>query len=285
MSDKQALDQVPKTIGALKTMSDYAGQITVKDASGVEKLWNPVKATILETADAFGQIKTKIYNQYTTLASKAGDQGANFSVKDFNDVIGHLNSLTKDATSGIKNKVATLIKDLEDNYATINSKSGQPHFKNTDLNQIQNFIQNINKDVNPLSDSAGAKVSDSLSRFMRDIMDNKITNATGEGYQELRTQYSNLKSIEKGVTDQVKKKLNGAGGELGNFIKGAATLESIISLASGNLAGGIKEAALGAFAKTIGTIKDPESSLQRAFSQLKPTEQSALKTRLTGVPK
>lgn len=284
MSVSQALQKIPNQIKALKVIADNTDGIKVKDISGVEKPYIPTKASIFETADAYTQIKKKVFDTYSELATKAGDASASFGVKDFNSVISSLKDLSKNATSGTKNKVNSIISDLEENYKLTDPKTGELlTFKNTPLKDIQDFVQKLNVDVNPQSDKAGSVVSQKASEVIREILDNKITKSTGEGYQAVRDQYSALKGIENDLTNQVKKEINKSGRTLPAFIEGLSTVESFLSLLHGDAFGAAQRIAPAAVLKTVANIKSSEKSLQRAFEMLNPEEKSLLRTRLTGV--
>jgi hypothetical protein len=277
---------VPQAISALKTIADNTEGMVVKGIDGVEKAFDPTKATLFEQGQAFTQTKQKIYDQYTALAEKAGDKNAKFTADDFSKVQTELQSLLKNTTGSTKNAVEGYINDLKSNYGNVVKIKGGEMIKFTDtsLNNIQNFIQSVNKDVNPLSNKAGADVADKLSSSLRKIMDSKIESATDEGYQAIRKQYSDLKGIEKQLTNQVKKSLSQTGGKLSGFIEGVSSLESLVSVASGDFSGAVRKGIPAIVGKVMDIAKDPELSLQRAFQQLKPQEQSTLQTRAFGVP-
>lgn len=251
-------------VGALQTIKNLAPDIKVVDANGIEKAFVPEKATLLEMPQVLLQAKDKIYKAYSDLATKAGDAGANFGQADFNSVISDLSKYEgKGYTQSFSNK-AKQIQEALNRYGTLNPKDGKFYFTNTAPDEIQTLIEAINRDVNPLSDKAGAEVSLDVSRKLREILDNKITNATGEGYQVLRDSYKQLKSIEPTIINEFKKSLRGQGIQA-DIIDKIATVDTITGLLSGNpvavARGATWEAVKIAWRKALGN----EANLQRAF--------------------
>ena len=161
-------------------------------------------------------------------------------------------------------------------------EEGNPVFKNIDLGRIQKFIESVNTDVNPLSDKAASEVSQTLSKNLRSIMDNKIESATGEGYQKLRNNYADLKSIENDMVNQFKKISRKVGGRVGQYVESFGTLEGALGLLSKNpveLARGAGEFAIG---KLMNYLRDPETGLQNAFKDILGQAPGSLETRALG---
>jgi len=268
-------------VGALQTIKNLAPEIKVVDKDGIEKAFIPEKATLLEMPQVLLQAKDKIYQAYSELATKAGDAGALFGQKDFNSVIADLSKYEgKGYTQAFSNK-AKQIQEALNRYGTPNAKDGMFYFKDTPPSEIQTLIEAINKDVNPLSDKAGAEVSLDISRKLREILDDKIATATGGEYQQLRNAYGQLKSIEPTVINEFKKALRGQGIQ-SDIIDKIATVDTITGILSGNPAGvarGVSwEAVKIAWRKALGK----EANLQRAFKIMGKAEKenSALAQRI-----
>ena len=266
-----AAQKIPQAIKAFKTISDNAKDVVVKDLNGVEKAFEPTKATFYETMQALKQTKDNVYNAYTELAQNAGDKGATFTAQDFNNVVDNLKTMAKDSTSSWKSKVNSLIKDLGENFGNV-SKSGKVSFKDTELARIQSFVEKVNKDINPMSDKAGSEVSGTLSKKLREIMDSKIESATGEGYQKLRSSYGDLKSVEDNLINQFKKASGKGGGWFSSYIEGFGSLESILGVISRDPAAVMRGVGMGTFGKIMQTLRDPETYLKRAFQQIQEGE-------------
>ena len=275
-------------VGALQTIKNLAPDIKVIDKDGIEKAFIPEKATLLEMPQVLLQAKDKIYKAYSDLATKAGDAGAVFGQKDFNAVISDLSKYEgKGYTQAYSNK-AKQIQEALNRYGEEISKNGKNklfYFKDTAPDEIQTLIEAINRDVNPLSDKAGAEVALDVSRKLREILDDKISNATGEGYQQLRNAYKQLRAIEPEVINEFKKSLRGQGIQ-SDIIDKIATVDTITGLLSGNpvavARGATWEAVKIAWRKALGN----EANLQRAFKIMGKAEKenSALAQRLYANP-
>ena len=249
-------------VGAFTTMSRLAPDIKVVDETGVEKVFDPTKADFIELPQALYQSKKKIYEEYTKLATQSGEQGAKFTARDFYTLIDDLKKYDKPGfTSAYSNKANQIISDIQ-RFIKIGER-GQKFFGDTDLLEIQKLVESINKDVNPLSDRAGAEVAQEASKKLRDLLDSKIEASTGSQYQQLRDAYAQLKSIEPSVINAFKKAARGS--KLSDFINGVSAvdvLEGIItqnpsSVVRGGLIKGVKE--------IIGKVNSPEAAMQRAF--------------------
>ena len=282
----EVLGKTQKAVDAFKTMSTMAEDIKVVGDDGVEKAWQPTKTTFGEALQALKQTKDTIYKAYSDVASKAGDEGVAFVKDDFQKVVDNINSEAKNGTSAFKNKAASLIKDLTDNFGVIVDNTGKvTSAADTDLMKMQDFLEKVNTDVNPASDKAAAQVSSKASQSIREQMDNKIENATGNQYQKLRDGYANMKSIEGDMVNQFKRSVSGSGSKIAGWVQGFGTLDVINSLLKGNpgeAVSGISKWGLGAVMKYL---KDPENNLQEVFSQLSSKDKSALITRLSGTAK
>jgi hypothetical protein len=270
------LNKTKQSTRALQVINKLAPEIKVTDSAGVAKPFDPTKATFGETAQAYLQSKQKIYDAYTELATKAGDKGATFTTSDFDSVIKNLREASKDSTTPFKNKANSLIKDLYDNFAT------KGKFKNTDLKRMQDFVQKVNIDVNPVSDKAAAEMSAKASQSIREIMDAKIGGATGQQYQKLRNAYSDLMSIDKDLANQVKRAANQSGTKLGGWVEGYGTLETVLSILSQNPAQALRGGGTIALGKVMKYLKDPEVALRNAFQLMNDVEKTPGQIRLFG---
>ena len=280
----EVLGKTQKAVDAFKTMSTMAGDIKVVGDDGVEKAWQPTKTTFGEALQALKQTKDTIYKAYSDVASKAGDEGVAFVKDDFQKVVDNINSEAKNGTSAFKNKAASLIKDLTDNFGVIVDNTGKvTSAADTDLMKMQDFLEKVNTDVNPASDKAAAQVSSKASQSIREQMDNKIENATGNQYQKLRDGYANMKSIEGDMVNQFKRSVSGSGSKIAGWVQGFGTLDVINSLLKGNpgeAVSGISKWGLGAVMKYL---KDPEVNLNQVFKQLEEAKpQSNISKRVIG---
>lgn len=254
-------------VGALETIKNLSPEIKVIDINGIEKPFVPSKATLLEMPQVLSQAKNKIYNAYTELATKAGDAGVTFGQKDFNSVIADLAKYEgRGYTPAYSNK-ARQIQEAINRFATQNPKDGMYYFNNTDPKDIQTLIEAINQDVNPLSDKAGAEVALNASKKLRDLLDEKISGATGEEYQQLRNAYKQLKSIEPEVINEFKKAMRGQGVQ-SDIIDKLASVDMIEGLLTMNPARLARSAGWEAVKNSWRKALGKQANLQRAFKML-----------------
>lgn len=298
LKDAVAGQKVEKAVSAFETISKLAPNMKVVDENGIEKVFDPSKATFHEMPQALYQAKNMIYDTYSKLAQSAGDEGANFGQKDFQEVKNTLKQYEgKGYTPAFSNK-AKQISDAIDRFGTVNPKDGQVYFKNIAPGEIQKLIENINIDVNPGSDKAAAQVSNEASAKIRGILDDKIeTSLKGKdspGYQRLRNSYSELKSIEPDIINQYKKSMRKAGVSSG-LLNGLSVVDSLQGILTGNPAEIIRGTVWAGVKKWLDYAGNSEVNLRRAFSSLKGEEDAAagkaalkaglLKDRLFGTTK
>lgn len=259
---------IPKAVNAFRTIAKNAKNTVVKDIDGIEKVFEPTKATFGETLQALKQTKDSLYNQWTNMAKEAGEQGVSFGADDFQKAIAALRQSTANSTTAWRNKAETLIGDMTRNYA--DETPNGVVFREVDPSDIQKFIENINVDINPMSDKAGSEVSSLLSRTLREMMDSKIE-STGpgvKGYQALRNQYSELKSVENGLINQFKKSARGVGNGFPQWVEGFGTLDAIVGMVTQGPQAAIRGVGLNILAKTMRSLRDPENALKRSFKEI-----------------
>ena len=256
---------IPRAVNAFRTIAKNAKNTMVKDIDGIEKVFEPTKATFGETLQALKQTKDGLYNQWTNMAKEAGEQGVSFGVQDFQKAIESLRKSTANSTTAWRNKAETLIGDMTRNYA--DETPNGVVFREVDPSDIQKFIENINVDINPMSDKAGSEVSSLLSRTLREMMDKKIE-STGPGYQALRNQYSDLKSVENGLINQFKKSARGVGNGFPQWVEGFGTLDAIVGMVTQGPQAAIRGVGLNILAKTMRSLRDPENALKRSFKEI-----------------
>jgi len=271
---------IDNAVGAFDTIRRNSPNIIVKDINDVEKVFEPKKATFFELPQALKQTKDAIYKEYTDIASKAGDDGVLFGQKEFTELE---NALSKYEQKGYTPAFASKARELKEalyKYGTYDPKDGVVYFNKTSPLEVQDLIQNVNLDANPLSDKAGAQVATDFSAKIRELLDSKIEKSGNPEYQAIRNKYSQLKSVEKDVVQRYKEVLRKANANP-NIIDGIASLDAItgiIQLEPTNIG---RAGVIGALKKGFGYLRDPEVNLRRAFDILenpqKPKSSNALK--------
>lgn len=260
--------KVNDAVSAFTTIHNLSPDISVVDKDGITKKFDPTKTDFQEMAQALYQAKNKIYETYSDLATKAGDQGANFGQKEFEDIKNTLGKYSgKGYTPAFTNKASQIIESL-DRFGTVDPTSGNVSFKNTSPAEIQQLIENINQDVNPLSDKAGAQVANEASSEIRKVLDSKISEATGNPeYQKLRDAYSQLKSIEPDILNQFKKAMRGSG--VGSdVLNGLSVIDSAQGVLTGSPTEALRGGLIGAVKKGYEYLSDPAVKMRRAFQML-----------------
>ncbi len=284
MSVKVAQERIPQATRALGLINNLAPTIKVLDRDGVETVFNPAKATFAETMQAWTKSRDYLYRAYTDLASRAGDAGAMFGARDWDSVMRAIRAETKDGTSAFKAKGDSLIRDIEQNFGTRTTQGGL-EFAPISFERLQGFLEKVNKDVNPLSDKAAAEVSAAASRAMRKILDEKITQSTSGGYQQLRTAYGDLKSIENDLVNQYKKAVRQVGGQVPRYIEAFGDIDLAVAFLTGSPMHAVTGAGKIILGKLTRALRDPERNLRRAFQQMGPTKAASPgKVRAFGAP-
>ena len=248
--------QLDNAVEAFDIIRQNSPNITVKDINGIEKAFDPTKADFIELPQALYQTKNAVYNQYTKLATDAGDAGVQFGAKEFKAINKILEKYSgKGYTPAYSNKA----NQFKEAVARFNGKATPE--------EIQGLIEKVNVDVNPLSDKAGAQVANEFSAELRNILDSKIEASTGEGYQAIRDQYKALKSIETDVVNRYKEALR-EGGAKPSLIDHITTMDTLYGVLSGNpahIATGIgTKIAKATWQKMFGV----EANLRRTFKLL-----------------
>lgn len=271
---------IDNAVGAFDTIRRNSPNIIVKDINDVEKVFEPKKATFFELPQALKQTKDAIYKEYTDIASKAGDDGVSFGQKEFTELE---NALSKYEQKGYTPAFASKARQLKEalyKYGTYDPKDGVVYFNKTSPLDVQELIQNVNLDANPLSDKAGAQVATDFSAKIRELLDSKIEKSGNPEYQAIRNKYSQLKSVEKDVVQRYKEVLRKANANP-NIIDGIASLDAIMGIIQLEPTNIVRAGVIGALKKGFGYLRDPEVNLRRAFDILenpqKPKSSNALK--------
>lgn len=260
-------NRIDNAVTAFDVIRKNAPNIVVKDIDDVEKVFDPKKATFYELPQALSQTKESIYKQYTDIAAKAGDQGVVFNDADFKSLENVLNKYSgKGYTPSYTNK-AEQFRTALTRFGNVDPRNGSVIYNNTSPLEIQDLIQNVNLDVNPLSDRAGAKVAGEFSEKLREILDNKITESGNPAYQTIRNQYSALKSVERDVVQRYKEALRKAGAQP-SLIDGIATVDAIMGVVKMEPTNIIRASVIEGVKKAFKYLRDPEVNMRRAFKIL-----------------
>src|SRR5574343_205171 len=190
-SIKQYYDRATE---AVKTIVHNKGNLSLMNAEG-EVVQGALPQSLNQFSEAIDQTKKTIFKQYDDMARQAGQAGATV---DLAPIATELNKIS----------MAPVIKDLSPEVSAYAQKvaSSLKQRGAYTAEQAQEAIANLNKSLeafyrNPSYDNASkAGIDAMIVNNLRKELDDVITRASGEGYQELKKSYGALKSIEKEVT-------------------------------------------------------------------------------------
>jgi hypothetical protein len=183
-----------KATEAVKTIVHNKNEIKLMNADG-EIVQGALPQSLNQFSEAIDQTKKTIFKQYDAMAAQAGATGATV---DLAPIATELNKIS----------MAPVIKDLSPEVSAYAQKvaSNLKQRGAYTAEQAQEAIANLNKSLeafyrNPSYDNASkAGIDAMIVNNLRKELDNVITSASGEGYQELKRSYGALKAVEKEVT-------------------------------------------------------------------------------------
>jgi hypothetical protein len=253
----------------VKDIVENRDKIQIKDESG-EVVRNGVPETVAEFESALNQRKKQIYSEYSELNRQAGEKGKTInygeklsSEKGEESILDALDIVIQDKNANLYDPQAVeYAKRLKQNFEgeynlSLEESQSQVEYLN---DRLKTFFRN--PDTKELTRS---KIDAMISNKLRELMDNKITEATGEGYQALRNKYAEIKRIEKDVRRKANLVANKNGKTLIDFadiISGADVISGIVSMnpaqiVRGGIMYGIKE--------TFKSINSPDANIKRMF--------------------
>lgn len=248
--------ELDNAVNGFETIRQNAPNIIVKDINDNEKVFVPHKTDFFELPQALKQTKDAVYKEYSDIATKAGDQGVTFGKQDFKDLA---NSLAKYEGKGYTPAFSAKAKQFQEALNRFKGKATP--------SEVQSLIEQVNLDVNPLSDKAGTQVANDFSVQLRKLLDDKLEKSGNPLYQATRDKYAQLKSIEKDVIARYKEALRKSNANP-NLIDGITSLDAIMGIIRGDPIQ-VARGGLGAILKKGFTyLRNPEVNLRRAFKLL-----------------
>lgn len=179
-------------VTAVQRIKQEAPSLNIEDATG--EIVSRAPQSLNELEQALQQTQQSVFKEYDALAKKAGDTGAVLKTENIAKEL--------DAVAGniaLKVKSPEIIKYAE-NWATRLRETGA-----VDTETAQEIIKMMNADLkafynNPTYEAASkAAIDAGIANNFRKELDNLITSATGENYQQLKRVYGSLAAIEKDV--------------------------------------------------------------------------------------
>lgn len=197
VAGKQTFGQVEKYNKnarlAVKTIVDNKDELSFIDDAGNSV--NKLPESLNEFSDAISQVKTKLYSQVDDLLNQAGRNSI------------RLNTISNELNSVINNKVIQLKDPNVIEYA----KSLKTRFDSIGqigVKEADDLIKAYNESLkafyrNPSYENASRVSVDAMVvNRLRNSLDGVVTSLTGKNFQDLKTKYSALKTIEKDVINR-----------------------------------------------------------------------------------
>jgi predicted proteasome-type protease len=250
------------TLKALRTIKDNADNLKIEDATG-ELISGRTPQTINELSQGLEQTKKIVFEQYDSLAKKAGTKGAVIDAKPIADEV---LKVTQNKALQITNpEIITYAKSWEArlrNLDTLDTETTQAVIQNMNTN-LQAFYKS------PTYESASKVAIDAgIANNFRKALDKAIEGATGEQYQALKNQYAALKAIENDVVKatmrDAKKNVKGLL-DYTDIFTGGQMLSGILSLNPAQFTKGAIERGLKEYIKFL---NDPNRAIANIFEQL-----------------
>lgn len=243
---------------AVKTIAEVKPKL-------VDEFWETNKAlpkNLIEFKDAIDKTKEEIFKQYDSLQKKAGEKWAEIKLKW---VAKELDKIANDPVMRVTNPAIS-------DYAQKASERFLEQGKFTPQ-QAQDAIKAYNTSLNafyknPSYETASkAWVDAMIVNNIRKWIDSSIENATWENYQELKTKYWQLNSID---SDVLKRWLVDARKntkwllDFTDIATGAETIKSILTLDPASFATGVSARLIKEYYKYL---NNPNTSIKQLFSQ------------------
>lgn len=187
---------------AVKTIVENKDAIKIVDDDG-EEIARP--KTAMQMAQAIEQAKKAVYEKYHGMALAAGEEGATISTQPVMDKLDEIAPkilddgsveplMANDPRLKYNPDTRKYALDLKNEIAELNNAS--PEIVEARIADLNNSLKGF---YEGRTVKAKAEIDGSVAQLLRQQLDDKIANATGEGYQALKGQYGALKAIENEV--------------------------------------------------------------------------------------
>lgn len=197
LQGQQTLGQADKyksqVVEAVKTIDQNKDILQFTDEAG-EIVTGRTPQSLQEFSEAIDQTKRKIYEQYDTIASQAGEAGLKVDgVKIANQLEEVINNQALKLSNPEAVRYAEEVRNRFIKAGEIDAKTAQEVIQNYN-NSLKAFYKN------PTPEGLTRNAVDALmANQMRQALDEGIDGLTGAQYQSLKNQYGALKTIERDV--------------------------------------------------------------------------------------
>lgn len=249
----QALDAV-KTIAANKDNLKFV----TPDGDEVTGL----PTNLRQFAESVDQTKKSIFEQYSELARRAGEEGAEI---DLANVGNELDTVIANKALQISNPEAVAyaksIKDRLTQGGKVDAETAEQLIKNYN-SSLESFYRNPSYET-----ASRAAIDAAVVNNIRKDLDTVIESLTGEQYQALKNQYAALKTIEKDVVKRanMEARKNATGLlDYADIFSGGDIVGGILSLNPALFAKGVAQKGITEYFKFL---NDPNRAIKRMFER------------------
>lgn len=246
-------------LSAAKTINQNKGKLSFVDDTG-QAITGKNPTSLKELNEAVEQTKKVVFQEYDSLAKKAGEAGIKIKT---NPIADELDVVMQNKALSITNPNAIkYAEELKDRLMRIGD---------LDATTAQDVIQNYNKSLeafyrNPSYETASrASIDAMVANRMRQVLDEGISGLTGVEYQALKNQYGALKAIEK---DVIKASLRDARSntkgliDFADIMSGGQVVGGIMSLNPAQIATGLTQKAITNYYKFL---NNPNRAIEQMF--------------------
>lgn len=248
---------------AVKSVVTFKDALELTDSAG-RKVIGELPQNLAQFGEAVDQVQELIFRQYDNLAIEAGGQGV---AMNFDEVLGGkldevINSKALQASDPATVKYAEVLKER---YADLGDLGVQ---------DVQDVIKNLNAKLKAFYGKASGDVYSQLyvdalvANNLRKNIDELIQGATGGQYQELKTAYGSLKSIQDDLMHRIIVDARKNGVSLPQFADVFSVGDILMGIGTLNPAQVGKGASQLALRKVLSLMNDPNEIIKRMFNQL-----------------
>lgn len=247
-----------KAIGAVKTIVENKPNLDIKDEYGEST--GELPKNLNQFTQAIDQTKQNIFSQYDALAKNAGEAGAKVE----------LTPIADELTTITNNPVMNDLHPDVVRYAQVRGDALRARGA-YDTETAQAAIKSLNNSLdafykNPSYDTASKATVDSMIvNKLRSGLDSAIEGKGGDGYQELKNKYGQLKTIESDVVKRalVDARKNGRGLiDFTDIVSGADAVKGLLTMSPVEMARAGAMKGISAYYKYL---NDPNTAIKKLF--------------------
>lgn len=254
--------QDQRTITAVDQIIANRPNLRLTDAAG-EEVAQQLPQSLRQFAEGIDQTKQEIFRLYDEMAQRAGNAGVRV---DLRPVAAHLRQLAEHPqVAHLHPDLAATAKQLADTWE---------HHGFYSPREAQEVVQNMNQTLAgfwraPTHETVSrSSLLAPVSTMLRKALDEAIEGSQGPGYQNLRTRYQALRSVERDVANAVQKNANkipgGIASELADMASAELFLHGILTMNPGAIG---RAATTRAAKAAVRYLNDPNRAVTRMFNR------------------